>query len=150
MKTSYRIVKKLISMGKSKSCDPSTRKIILNFYDKGWSYRKIANHLRCSKDMVMNAIRHFKKYNTTENVPMKPRPRKTTLREDSRIALLVKKDPFKRSETIRCEVFGVEGTNRVSARTVRRRLCEAGLFGRISRKVPLLKKESIRERLEFA
>lgn len=137
-------------MGKSKSCDPSTRKIILIFYEKGWSYRKIAEHLRCSKDMVMNAIRHFKKFNTTENVPRKPRPRKTTQREDTRIELLAKKDPFKGSEVIRLEVFGAEESRGVSARTVRRRLCEANLFGRISRKVPLLKKENIKTRLLFA
>ncbi|KAA5569779.1 hypothetical protein F3G48_31905, partial [Pseudomonas aeruginosa] len=39
------------------------------------------------------------------------------------------------------EVFGANERAGVSARTVRRRLVEAGLFGRVARKVPLLKKE---------
>lgn len=69
-------------MGKNKSCDSSTRKIIFNFHDKGWSYRKIAHHLNCSKDMVMNAIKHVKMFHTTENVPRKVRPKKTTWGED--------------------------------------------------------------------
>lgn len=133
-----------------KSCDSSTRKIIMNFRNNGWSYRKIANALGCSKDMVMNAINHFKKYNTTENVPRKSRPRKTTTLEDSRMILLAKKDPFIGSERIRMEMFDGEGSGGVSARTIRRRLCEANLHGRICRKVPLLKKVNINARLEFA
>lgn len=137
-------------MGKNKSCDSSTRKIILNFHSKGWSYRKIANHLSCSKDMVMNAIKHFKKFNTTENIPRKPRPRKTTPREDSRMVLLAKKEPFKGSELIRSEIYGAGGSTGVSARTIRRRLCEANLYGRVSRKVPLLKKQNVKARLAFA
>ncbi|CAK1589275.1 unnamed protein product [Parnassius mnemosyne] len=137
-------------MGKNKSCDPSTRKTILKFYGNGWSYRKIADHLGCSKDMVMNAIRHLKNFNTTENVPRKTRPRKTTPREDSRIVLLAKREPFNGSELIRSEIFGEERLRGVSARTIRRRLCEANLFGRISRKVPLLKKENIQATLVFA
>uniref|UniRef100_A0A3B4B4E0 Transposase Tc1-like domain-containing protein n=1 Tax=Periophthalmus magnuspinnatus TaxID=409849 RepID=A0A3B4B4E0_9GOBI len=38
----------------------------------------------------------------------------------------------------------------VSAVTVRRRLCEANLFSRIPRKVPLLKKRHVEKRLQFA
>lgn len=137
-------------MGKNKSCDSSTRKIIMNFYDKGWSYRKIANHINCSKDMVFNAIKHFKHFNTTENMPRKTRPRKTTPREDLRIVLLAKKDPLMGSELIRSELYGAEGTTGVSGRTVRRRLCEANLYGRATRKVPQLKNTNIKARLAFA
>uniref|UniRef100_A0A3Q3IHN1 Transposase Tc1-like domain-containing protein n=1 Tax=Monopterus albus TaxID=43700 RepID=A0A3Q3IHN1_MONAL len=38
----------------------------------------------------------------------------------------------------------------VSTVTVRRRLCEANLFSRIPRKVPLLKKRHVQKRLQFA
>uniref|UniRef100_A0A3Q3VXJ7 Transposase Tc1-like domain-containing protein n=1 Tax=Mola mola TaxID=94237 RepID=A0A3Q3VXJ7_MOLML len=38
----------------------------------------------------------------------------------------------------------------VSTVTVRRRLCEANLFTRIPRKVPLLKKRHVQKRLQFA
>lgn len=65
-------------MGKNKNCVPSTRKVIISLLNKNWSIRKVADHLNCSKSMVFQASQHFKKYNTTENIPRRRRPRKTT------------------------------------------------------------------------
>lgn len=66
------------------------------------------------------------------------------------ITRLAKKDPFLGSILIKHEVFGANERAGVSARTVRRRLVEAGLFGRVARKVPLLEKEHRNARLAFA
>lgn len=139
-------------MGRKKSCDATMRKVIVivNFYQRGLSYRKIADHLNCSKNMVYNAVKHFKTHNMTENVPRQKRPRKTTPQDDRRMVTLAKKDPFIGSVKIKGEVFGPESNTGVSARTVRRRLVEAKLVGRVARKVPLLKKEHKQARLAFA
>lgn len=137
-------------MGRKKSCDATMRKVIINFYQRGWPYKKIADHLECSKNMVYNAVAYFKTHNTTESVPRKKRPRKTTPQDDRRMIALAKRDPFKGSVHIKSEVFGPELNAGVSARTVRRRLVEAKLVGRVARKVPLLKKEHKQARLAFA
>lgn len=138
-------------MGKNKSCDPTLRKIIMKFVvEHGWPYRRIAEHLNCSKTMVYNAVQHVRRNNTDLNVPRTKRSRKTTPQEDRMITRLAKKDPFLGSILIKHEVFGTDERAGVSARTVRRRLVEAGLFGRVARKVPLLNKEHRNARLAFA
>lgn len=137
-------------MGKKKSCDVGMRRCILNLYERKWSYKKIAEHLKCSKTMVFNAVRHFQKYKTVENVRRKRRTRKTTRRTDAAIVRLSKKNSRLGSNQIRQEL--IAGTNEfnVSARTVRRRLNEAGLFGRVARKKPFINKRNRIKRTEFA
>lgn len=138
-------------MGKNKSCDASTRQIIVNLHiDQEWTYRKIANHLKCSVKKVFNAIDHYKRHGTIENIPRKARPRKTSPREDKLIVRIAKKDPFKGSNQIKNEVFSPDDARNVSSRLVRHRLVEAKLFGRVSRKVPLLTKQHREKRLLFA
>lgn len=138
-------------MGKNKSCDAATRKIIVNFHLKQkWSYRKIADYLECSVKMVFNALAHFKLHGTSDNVPRKLRPRKTTVQEDRLMLRLAKADPFKGSNVIRKEVFSEDDPRHVSTKLVRRRLVEGKLLGRIARKVPLLTRQHRENRLAFA
>lgn len=137
-------------MGKKKNCDETLRNTIVNFVKRGWSYRRIADYLQCSKNMVFNAVQHVRRNKTVQNVPRKQRLRKTTPQEDRMMVRLAKADPFIGSVFIKNELFGADVTAGVSARTVRRRLEEAGLFGRIARKVPLLKKQHRDARLAFA
>lgn len=59
-------------------------------YERSWSYKKIADHLKCSKTKVFNAVNHVKQFNTTNNVPRKPKSRKTTSREDAFIVRAAK------------------------------------------------------------
>ncbi|KAI8420028.1 hypothetical protein MSG28_008624 [Choristoneura fumiferana] len=106
--------------------------------DRKWTYRKIADHMGCSLKMVFNAfnaITHYSQHRTSENVPRKFRPRKTTPHEDKLIIRLAKKDSFKGSNLIRKEVFSEHDSRNVSARLVRRKLVEAKLYGRIARKI---------------
>lgn len=97
--------------------------------------------------MVFNALEHIKKYGTHENVPRQKRARKTSRKTDKEIVRTAKKDPMMTSEDIRKELL-VQPP--ISARTIRRRLNEAQLFGRVSRKKPLLTKKNRRARLKFA
>lgn len=79
---------------------------------------------------VPNAIKYKP---TKEN---RGRRRKTSKTTDRRIIQLAKADPFKSSKAIREEI-----DSDITARTVRNRLVEAKLFGRVARKVPLLSKK---------
>lgn len=138
-------------MGKNKSCDESTRQLIVKLHlDRKWTYRRIAKHLECSVKKVFNAIAHYKTNGTTKSVVRKSRPRKTSPREDLQIIRVAKQDPFKGSNEIRNEVFSPDDPRNISSKLVRRRLVEAKLFGRVSRKVPLLTKQHREKRLLFA
>ncbi|KAJ0169481.1 hypothetical protein K1T71_015068 [Dendrolimus kikuchii] len=138
-------------MGKNKSCDASTRQIIVNLHmDHKWAYRRIAEHLNCSVKKVFNAIDHYKTHGNVENVLRKARPRKSSPREDTLIVRVAKKDPSKGSNQIKNEVFSPHDPRNISSRLICRRLVEAKLFGRISRKVPLLTKQHRKKRLLFA
>lgn len=136
-------------MGKKKSCTPEERQIIVNLVEKGYFYAQIGDLLTCSRNKVYNAVKYWKKNGTTSNVSRKKRSRKTTPQEDRAIIRASKKDHFLSSKNIQNEVFGAS-TPKISARTVRRRLNEAGLHGRISRVKPLLRKKHRDKRKEFA
>lgn len=126
-------------MGRGKHCTPEERTIILTLKNEGKSLRQIAKIVNCSKKMVENALKPQK---IRQNLGQ---PRKTTAHEDRQIIRISKSDPFKSSKDIKSEL----GLN-ISARTVRRRLVQGNLHGRIARKVPLLNKRNITLRLKFA
>lgn len=138
-------------MGRGNHCSPEKRKLIYQLYEVNKSPTEIAQILKCSRNMVYNAIRLIASDNKylTENKNRKPKSRKTTILIDRTIARKSKIDPFKSSRQINNEIkeeFGVVLSNR----TIRRRLNDANLFGRISRKKPLLSKKNIKKRLHFA
>lgn len=137
-------------MGRAKSCDAATRKAIVELHRAKKAYKQIAEQLNCSKTMVFNAIQHAKKYQTTADVPRKRRPHKTSERTDTKIVRMAKKDPRISSTQIRRKI-STENESTLSARTIRRRLVEGGMHGRIARKKPSVtqnqrkKKNSVRK-----
>nr|XP_021202772.1 uncharacterized protein LOC110384985 [Bombyx mori] len=140
-------------MGNNKSCDGSTRQtrqIIVNIHrDYKWAYIRMAENLNCSVKKVFSAIDHYKTHGTVENVLRKARPRKTSPREDTLIVRVAKKDPIKGSNQIKNEVFSPYDPRNISSRPIRQRLVEAKLFGRASRKIPLLTKQHREKGLLF-
>lgn len=126
-------------MGRGVHCTPEKRKIIRALRDEGHTQREIARIVQCSKKMVENAL---KPQSNTENRGGK---RKTTLQMDRQIVRLSKGDPFKPASAIKNEL-----NLPIHVRTVRRRLVENHLHGRIAKKVPLLSKINIKKRLAFA
>lgn len=68
---------------------------------------------------------------------------------DREIVKISKKDPKKGSAAIQREISELYGVN-VTARTVRNRLMEHGLYGRIARKVPLVTANQRKKRIEFS
>lgn len=126
-------------MGRGLHCTPSERKLILKWHSEGKSQREIAKIVGASRCMVQNALKMQK---TVENRGPK---RKTTSQTDRRIGHVSKCDPFKSSTTIKQELQLA-----ISTRTIRRRLQEQSLHGRVARKVPLLSAKNIRNRIDFA
>lgn len=126
-------------MGRNKHCTEDERKIVQTMRNHGKSLREIGKNLGRSLHFVQNAL---SKKQTRET---RGRPHKTSSETDRRIVVMAKKDPFMSSRAISAAIG-----NEVSAQTVRRRLLQAKLPGRIARKVPLMRKQNIKMRLQFA
>ena len=126
-------------MGRGRHCSSEERRLVHQLREQGNSYKFIADSLGRSQNFVTNALKPQK------NTETRGRHKKTSPITDYRIVTLAKRDPFKSSKAISSEIGNV-----VSPRTVRRRLLEAGLPGRIARKVPLLKTANLRKRKNFA
>ena len=126
-------------MVKNKSCDVSTRKIIVQMHHDGSCYQ-IATALKASKSMVFEAVQYFRKHSTAERVSRKQRSRITIVCND---ALMVREPKIKFTNEIRISAFGENGANHLKTQQEQ----DAGLFGRISRKKPLLSERNRKKRI---
>uniref|UniRef100_A0A8C1U7U2 Transposase Tc1-like domain-containing protein n=1 Tax=Cyprinus carpio TaxID=7962 RepID=A0A8C1U7U2_CYPCA len=106
---------------------------------EGKTYKEVQKMIGCSAKMISNALKWRAK------PERRGRKRKTTIKMDRRITRMAKAQPMITSRMIKDSL-----ELPVSTVTVRRRLCEANLFSRIPRKVPLLKKRHVQKRLQFA
>lgn len=123
--------RKIAAMGKKKSSTPAERRLIWETFQKTKSVGKVSEVLGFSRGKVNNAIHYYKKNSTFNDLPRK-KQQKTTKAEDRRLVRISKSDPFLTSTEIRAEMethYGVQ----ISAQTVRRRLKENNLNGRIVR-----------------
>uniref|UniRef100_A0A3Q4BQW7 Transposase Tc1-like domain-containing protein n=1 Tax=Mola mola TaxID=94237 RepID=A0A3Q4BQW7_MOLML len=107
----------------------------LKLIGEGKSYKEVQKIIGCSAKMISNALKWRAKPET------RGRKRKTTIKMDRRITRMAKAQPMISSRMIKDSL-----ELPVSTVTVRRRLCEANLFTRIPRKVPLLKKRHVQKR----
>lgn len=135
-------------MGKKKSSSPCERKIIWECFQKHQSVSKVTEYLNFSRGKVNNALQYYKKNKTFNNLP-RNKPRKTTPTDDRKLVRLSKADPFLTSSEIRAQMEEYHGV-KISAQTVRRRLQENSLNGRIARRKPNVSKKNIKNRLQFA
>uniref|UniRef100_A0A3Q3XBR7 Transposase Tc1-like domain-containing protein n=1 Tax=Mola mola TaxID=94237 RepID=A0A3Q3XBR7_MOLML len=110
----------------------------LKLIGEGKTYKEVQKIIGCSAKMISNALKWRAKPET------RGRKRKTTIKIDRRITRMAKAQPMISSRMIKDSL-----ELPVSTVTVRRRLCEANLFTRIPRKVPLLKKRHVQKRLQF-
>ncbi|XP_075166377.1 uncharacterized protein LOC142238569 [Haematobia irritans] len=135
-------------MGKKKSSTPVERKIIWTCYENVGSVAKVVKILSLSRGKVVNAIKHYKQFTTFNNLPRNV-PRKTSAADDRLMVRMSKADPFFTSSQIRSEMEQKYNVI-VSSRTVRRRLVESGLHGRIARRKPNVTKRNLIQRRQFA
>lgn len=116
-------------MGCSRHCSEEQHTLIKKLIGEGKTYKEVQKMIGCSAKMISNALKWRAK------PERRGRKRKTTIKMDRRITRMAKAQPMISSRMIKDSL-----ELPVSTVTVRRRLCEANLFSRIPRKVPLLKK----------
>ena len=121
---------------KKEKCEP-TREKIVKYSQKGWSQVKIEKHLKCSRCWVQNTLKRFVETGVHKNRKKTGRNRITTERDDRKIERISLKNRKKSSSAV-ASVFSKDEIHKISSRTVRRRLNEAGLKGRRARKKPWL------------
>ena len=117
------------------------------FRDVGLNNSGIARRLACSRKKVINANNLFNDTGSLSNKKRKSRKRKTTPREDA--ARIAKLNPFVGAPKIK-EKIAQNLKLDLSVSTVKSRLRENKLFGRVARKKPLVSKRNLVSRLKFA
>lgn len=126
-------------MGRGKHCTEEQRILIKTLIKEGKSYAQVQESVGCSAKMISNALKWKTKAET------RGRKRCTSQRTDRKIAKLVRMDPTMTSNQVKDDL-----ELPVSTVTIRRRLAEAKLLAHSPRKVPLLTKRHVSNRLKFA
>lgn len=121
------------------------RSSLLTLHAVGLDDDRVAQLTGCDKRTVQHWVAHYQDHHSLQDVPRSGRPRATTKDTNASIVASATESPFTTPRIIRSEL-GVEA----SARTVRRRLDEAGLFGRVARIEYPFTDAHIAARLEFA
>jgi transposase len=111
----------------------------------GYSKQDVAYEISCSEKTVSHWIHHYEEYRNVEDMDRSGRPCITDENTNINIVVDAIVDPF----TVPNQILADLDLD-ISARTVRRRLDEAGLFGRVSRTGYPFSDEHIRKRLSFA
>jgi transposase len=135
----------------NKRCFPqltaTEKQNIISLVLKGVSFREIERKEFCSHS---TAQRIFLKWRNSRSIKRKKgsgRNRKTSHKQDDMIEQISEMDRSKVSMQIKDELNqkGVQ----ISARTIRRRLVERGLHGRVAAKKPFLSERNILKRFQW-
>ena len=133
---------------KTKELSKQVRDKVLEKHQSGLGYKKISQTLNIPRSTVKSIIKKWKEYGTTATLPREGRPpklsdqvRRALVREATKRPMVTLKE-LERSTAEMGET--VHGT------TITRTLHKAGLYGRVARRKPLLKKTHIKSRLDFA
>lgn len=135
-------------MGKVPEISSEIRSAIVILHNEGKSERAIASQLKLSKTCVHNAITRYKETNNYRDRPRSGRPRATTSSEDHFIVVTSKRNRRLTASEIRAEV-NKSRSKPVSLTTVKRRLRDANLFGRVAVRKPLLRPQNKRKRMQW-
>jgi transposase len=118
---------------------------IIVLHKQGQQRAAIASKIPCSLKTVGHWINHYEKHGSVEDKRRSGRKRKTDENTDVNIITTAIEKKFITPKKIKREL-----QLSVSADTIRRRLDEARLFGRVARKEYPFTAEHIRKRLSFA
>jgi transposase len=132
----------------SSSLQPLTeeqRWAIIILYKDGQKKNEIGHKISCSLKTVQHWISHYEEHQTIVDKPRSGRPRETDENTDVNIVVTASVEKFIVPKMIKRQL-----DLQVDHHTVRRRLDEAGLYGRISRREYPFTEEDIRKRLSFA
>ncbi len=105
-----------------------------------------AHMLGISESSVRRAVARFERTSDVNDLPRYGRPRATDEATDTNIVVVAEVEPhYSTPKQVKRKL-----DLHVSPRTVRRRLDEAGLFGRVEREEHILTENDLRRRLAFA
>ena len=121
------------------------RSSILTLHSLGVGDDQVAQLTGCDRRTIQHWVAHFQQHHSLGDEPRSGRPRVTSPTTDTLIVSAATESPFTTPRRIRAEQ-----SIDASARTVRRRLDESGLFGRVARIEYPFTEEHIAQRLEFA
>ena len=113
---------------------------------EGHSTAETAKMLAVSKPTVRHWNGHYEKHLDVQDDSRSGRPRETDEATDINIAVVARVEPHQSTPKQVKRKLDLD----VSARTVRRRLDEAGLHGRVEREEHVLDENDLRRRLAFA
>lgn len=136
-------------MPKTKELSIEMRATIIAFHKTGKSNRQISRELKISKTAVDYNVKKFASSQSVENKTRSGRPKVTTSSEDRKIVITSKRNRRLTAPEIAAEV-NVERSQPVSVSTVKRRLQEADLHGRVALRKPLLRAINKKKRLQWA
>lgn len=122
---------------------------IMALHEESFSTRYIASRMHVAQSTVVKSVKRFKETTGNEDRPRCGRPRVTTAREDKFITITSKRKRTLTAPDIREEINGLR-RKPLSVATVRRRLLNAGLKGRVAAKKPLLREANKEKRLKWA
>ncbi len=121
------------------------RAAIVTLHGVGWTGRDIAQELRCDEHAVTRWVHRWQETRSLEDSERSGRPRCTTDDTDQDIGLYSNSHHKALPRDIRREL-----ELPVSARTVRRRLCEIDLHTFVQRREHAFTAEDLRRRISFA
>lgn len=125
------------------------RSQIVILHKTGHSQRSIAKLVNVSRFGVSTTLKRHKETGSYADRKRSGRPKKTTPATDRLIQLMSKRERFKTLPNIRAEINESLPVT-ISDSTVKRRLHNVGLFGRVAVKKPLLRKQNKQKRLKWA
>lgn len=136
-------------MAKTKNLTTEMRLRIVNLHQSGKSNREISKILRIPRQTVDYNVIKFKKFGCISNRKGKKKARITTASDDNYLAQLSIRN--RRLTAPELAAFVQKSLKKkISVTTVKRRLHEKGLYGRIAVKKPLLREVNRRKRLIWA
>ena len=135
----------------AKTCEVprALRERVVEFHKDAFSVRKIARRLDMKHTTVQYIIQQFKKTGRVENKKGRGRKRVTSSRTDRYIKEVVMRDRKLSAKQLVKQVEASTGT-KVSTQTIRNRLRERGLHGRIPRKKQFISQKNKMKCLNFA
>ena len=125
------------------------RESVIKHYLNGDSERQIATKMLILRSSINSIITKYKKTKCIGNILGRGRKRKTSVNVDRIIQGKIKVDRRKSAPSVKVELQSKHGIT-ISEQTVRRRLHEVGLFGRVARKEPYVNKVNRGKRIAFA
>ncbi|CAJ0955651.1 unnamed protein product [Ranitomeya imitator] len=118
----------------------------------GQSVQKIGKTLKVSPSAVAKTINRYKETGLHEDRPRKGRPRVTSAAEDKFIRVTSLRNRRLTAAQIRDQINATQSSSskHISTTTVKRKLCAAGLHGKIAATKPLLRTGNKQKRLFWA